>query len=134
MTTCDGSSIEFYDCLFENNLFYCRRPTSPVILHRNEIDRSCDNDGIPHSFISLLENDINVSTILHQWKSGVENAEEYSHYQQQRQLSKSIEDDQKYLCQCNHSQAFGKHCQYLLPMGLTFKDTINWQTEENKYS
>ena len=36
---------------------------------------------------------------------------------------------ENYLCECNDPQSFGKHCEYLLPFGRTFKMTLDWENE-----
>ncbi|CAF3019750.1 unnamed protein product [Rotaria sp. Silwood2] len=51
--------------------------------------------------------------------------EEYSRYI--KQSIKLENDDSKYLCECNHSQSFGKNCEYFLPAGTTFDATIQWE-------
>ncbi|CAF1121422.1 unnamed protein product [Rotaria sordida] len=51
--------------------------------------------------------------------------EEYSRYM--KQSSKFDNDDNRYLCECNHSQSFGKNCEYFLPAGTTFDETIHWE-------
>ncbi|CAF3630795.1 unnamed protein product [Rotaria sp. Silwood1] len=53
--------------------------------------------------------------------------EEYSRYI--KQSIKFDNDDSKYLCECSHSQSFGKHCEYFLPVGTTFDETIQWELE-----
>jgi hypothetical protein len=35
-----------------------------------------------------------------------------------------VSSNEKYLCECTDLQSFGKHCEYLLPMGTTFPETI----------
>jgi hypothetical protein len=74
-------------------------------------------------------NDVSVSNVLHQWNSGIERAEEYSRYKKQRQSNETISGDEKYLCECQHSSSFGKHGEYLLPIGITFHETIAWEIE-----
>ena len=53
--------------------------------------------------------------------------EEYSSYLQQS--ATLVEDDTKQLCECILSSSFGKYCEYLLPMGETFDESVQWQTE-----
>jgi hypothetical protein len=65
--------------------------------------------------------------VLHQWSSTIEKAEEYSHYIKQRRTKQLMINNEKYLCECTNPQSFGKHCEYLLPMGTTFQQTINWE-------
>ena len=80
----DSSSVEFFDCIHHVNLLYCRRPFEPISLERNNNQsKECYHNGTVHLFSSLLSKKINVSTILHKWKSSIEKAEEYSHYVRQ---------------------------------------------------
>ncbi len=69
-----------------------------------------------------------MGTVLHQWKSSVEKAEQYSHYL--RQQNKSLDDEKLYLCECVHPQSFGKICEYLLPIdNSTFDATLDWEVQ-----
>ena len=123
----DSPSIEFYDCVYSMNLLYCRRPSTPISLFRNNASWECYYNGMGHSFTSLRSKNISVSTILHKWKSSIEMVEEYSRYlKQPMQLNV---DDTKYLCECSHSQSFGKNCEYFFPAGTTFDETNNWEME-----
>ena len=119
--TDDSLSVEFYDCITDTNLPYCRRPSEPIALQRDQSIWHCYHNGTSHSFTSLMLNNISVSTVLHEWNSSIEKAEEYSRYKKQRQSNEIISSDEKYLCECKHPQSFGKHCEYLLPMGTTFQ-------------
>jgi len=123
----DSSSVEFYDCIHHNNLAYCRRPLGPITLQRKNETWQCYHNGTFHSFASLLEKNINVSTVLNKRGSTIENAEEYSRYI--RQSIKSIDENENYLCECNHPQSFGKYCEYLLPVGITFEETLDWEIQ-----
>jgi len=78
--TDDNLTVEFYDCITDTNLPYCRRPSIPIVLQRDQSTWHCYHDGISHSFKSLMLNNISVSTVLHEWNSDIEKAEEYSHY------------------------------------------------------
>ena len=120
--TIDSSSVEFYDCIQQENLFYCRRPETPINLNRSNDSKRCHHNGTLHSFSSLRSTHINVTTILHQWKSSIKKVEQYSRF---------IENSTKldgYVCQCINPQSFGKNCEYLLPMGTTFEHTFNQET------
>jgi hypothetical protein len=124
----DSPAVEFFDCINHQNLFYCRRPTGPISLQRNKLSEQCYHNGTLHSFSSLASNNITVSTVLHQWKSSVERAEQYSHYL--RQQNKSLDDEKMYLCECVHPQSFGKICEYLLPIdNSTFDATLDWEVQ-----
>ena len=124
--TDDSASVEFYDCIIDSDLPYCRRPSEPITLQRDQSNLYCDHDGISHSFASLMLKNVSVSTVLHQWRSSIEKAEEYSRY---KNHAISLSSDEKYLCQCRSPQSFGKHCEYLLPVGITFQETIDWEIE-----
>ena len=132
--THDSLSAEFYDCIIDTNLPYCRRPSGPITLQRDQSTWNCHHNGTSHSFTSLMRENVSVSAILHQWNSGIEKAEEYSRYQKQRQSNEVVSSDEKYLCECQHPQSFGKHCEYLLPMGTTFDETIAWEVQMRKKS
>jgi hypothetical protein len=124
----DSPSTEFFDCINHQNLFYCRRPTGPISLQRNKISEQCYHNGTSHLFSSLLSNNITVSIVLHQWKSSIEKVEQYSRYIAQQ--IKSVDDDNKHLCQCHHPQSFGKNCEYFLPIdNNTFEATLNWEIQ-----
>ena len=127
--TDDSSSVEFYDCIIDLSLSYCRRPAVPTALQREQPKWVCHHNGIPHSFTSLLSENVSISTVLHQWSSSVEKIEKYSRYKNQRQLNMTLSVDEKYLCECQYPQSFGKHCEYLLPMGTTFHESIMWEIE-----
>jgi hypothetical protein len=125
--TDDSLSVELYDCITDTDLPYCRRPSEPIVLQRDQQIWHCYHNGTPHSFTSLILNNISVSTVLHEWNSSIEKAEEYSLYKKQRQSNEIISGDEKYLCECKNHQSFGKHCEYLLPMGSTFNEAIIWE-------
>ena len=122
----DGPSLEFFDCVYYKDLAYCRRPSDPVTVQRDKVSGQCYQNGTIHSFISLLSNNISVSTVLHQWKSSIDKVEQYSFYLEQQ--IRSEDDDKKYLCQCTHPRSFGKKCAYLLPIdNSTFEATLTWE-------
>ena len=121
--TNDGLSIEYYDCvLVQSSLFYCRRPKEVTDLFRDNDTASCrDNGGGAHRFSELRSKNISVRTIQHQWKSSLERVDEYSRYL--RDSSASDGD----LCECPRPSSFGKSCEYRLPIGETFEETLEWQ-------
>jgi hypothetical protein len=123
----DGSSVQFYDCIVQNDLPYCRRPTHMVNLVRDRELWACRHNGTMHSFSVLEQHNISVSTILHEWKSSVEMAEEYAFYLRRKRQKIFVNGDEKFLCQCNHAQSFGKYCEYQLGMGTIFGKTLDWQ-------
>ena len=119
--THDGTGVELFDCLYAESLWYCRRPTEPVNLTRDEGASDCEqNNGAAHSFSDLRSNGTNVSTILHQWKSSIERVEQYARF-----LRGASQTD-GYLCQCVHPFSFGKNCEYRLLYETTFQETIDW--------
>ena len=121
----DGLSLEYYDCVLLQSLHYCRRPHQPINLTRDKDLSSCEqNGGQFHQFSELKSNHVNITTILHQWKSGIESVEHYSRYL--RDSSSTIDG---YLCQCIQSSSFGKNCEYRLPFGETFQQTLEWQLQ-----
>ena len=123
--TQDGSALEHYDCVSVGSLVYCRRPRYPMNLSRSDEYVSCDkrNGGITHRFSHLRSMNMNTSAILHEWKSSVDQVEAYRRY-----LNDSSERDD-YLCECSRAGTFGKYCEYQLPIGTTFEETLNWQVE-----
>ncbi len=50
----DSSSIEFYDCAYNNDISYCCRPFDPISLYKNDSTHQCYHDGISHSFIHFI--------------------------------------------------------------------------------
>ena len=40
----------------------------------------------------------------------------------------SSSDADGYICQCIEPSSFGKHCEYRLPTGATFSETLEWQS------
>ncbi|CAF3933078.1 unnamed protein product [Adineta steineri] len=122
--TVDGPSVEVYDCILHGEIFYCRRPTEPIVLNRDNITEQCYHNGIRHWFADLLRDNISISTVLHQWKSSIEKVEQYSRYERN---SNGLNDS---LCECVTPQSFGKNCEYLLPAGTTFEETLMWENSQ----
>ena len=118
----DGLQVEYYDCLLVQSLSYCRRPTQPIDLIRDNDTSSCQlNGGKIHQFSELQSNKTKISTILHEWKSGIERVEEYSRY------LRNVSATDGPLCQCTTTSSFGKNCEYRLPFGHTFEQTFGWR-------
>ncbi|CAF1672573.1 unnamed protein product [Rotaria magnacalcarata] len=117
--TVDSSSVEFYDCILHNGLFYCRRPKEVINLNRSNDREKCYNEGIVHSFDEIYADNISISIILHKWKSSIEKVDQYLRYMQHPN------EFDGYLCECINAQSFGKNCEYLLPTGTTFVETLN---------
>ena len=123
----DGLQVEYYDCFLVQSLSYCRRPNQPIDLIRDNDTSSCQqNGGVLHQFSELQSNKTMISAILHQWKSGIERVEEYSRYLR----NESAIDG--FLCQCTETSSFGKNCEYHLPFGQTFEQTLNWRLQMRK--
>ncbi|CAM4808371.1 unnamed protein product [Rotaria magnacalcarata] len=118
--TVDSSSVQLYDCLFHQSIFYCRRPLEPISLQRNSLHWTC-HDGIQYSFQFLKQNNTTVSEILHGWKSTLDRLEEFVHYLNH---SEEINGTQEYICNCTNEGTFGKYCEYSLPVGVTFEETV----------
>ena len=117
--TQDGLSIEFYDCVFIHSLLYCRRPIQPIDLLRDNDTTSCHtNGGKSHLLSQLRTAQENISTILHQWKSSLEQVERYLRY-----LNDPDQSD-GYVCECVIERSFGKHCEYRLPFGANFDEVL----------
>ena len=120
--TNDGLDSQQYDCVLAQSLLYCRRPKDPINLTRDNDNQSCaQNGGQLHRFSELQLKNITVSIALHQWRSTLERVEQYSSY------LKGIHQLDGYLCQCLHPAAFGKNCEYRLPVNKTFEETLDWQ-------
>ena len=123
--TQDGSPIEFYDCVFVYDLPYCRRPTAPVDLTRSHHPLSCDGrpTGIRRHFSQMRSANISISTVLHRWKSSLEQVEAYARYSHHPTQFDGV------ICQCEGESVFGKDCEYELPYGSTLEQTLDWQME-----
>ena len=117
----DSSSVEFYDCIYHDYLFYCRRPREPISLNRDNDTVECHHGGQRYSFADLRRDNVNASTILHGWKSSIEKVDRYKRY------TEGWKEIEGYICHCTDHQAFGKNCEYRLPMGTTFADTFKWE-------
>ena len=121
--TKDGLGVEFYDCVLVHSLFYCRRPEQPFDLIRENDTTVCHNNGgLLHRFSQLHSKNITVSTILHRWRSSIERVEEYARFRREGDGERD-----GYVCQCIDPLLFGKNCEYRLPMGNTFDQTLDWQ-------
>ncbi len=124
----DSPSVELYDCIFQYGLFYCRRPAKPIALNRGSNSTiQCHQNGSSHSFADLRQNEVSISTVLHKFKSSMEKVELYSRY-----MRNSSELDE-YVCNCTEPQSFGKNCEYLLPMGTTFAETVTLENNLKRY-
>ena len=62
--------------------------------------------------------------ILNQrWTFTLEQLEQYSLF------LKEPDGTDGFLCQCPHLESFGKNCEYQLPFGQTFEETLQWQLD-----
>ena len=124
--THDGTEIEFFDCVLVESLWYCRRPTKPMRLTRDEDISACvQNGGTAHRFSDLRSKGTNVSTILHEWQSSIERVEQYVRF-----LRDDFQTDGS-LCQCTDTSSFGKDCEYQLPQDYdSLHDALAWQREQ----
>ena len=120
--TNDGQKIELYDCVRLQSVDCCRRPRETLDLSRDNQTTECeDHGGKRHRFNELQAKNINISTVLHRWKSTVERVEDYARYRKGfSQLDGSV-------CQCFRPGSFGKDCEYQLPVGETLEETLQWQ-------
>ena len=129
LNTQDGPAVEYYDCILVRAMTYCRRPDYPIDLSRTHQSLSCEmKAGIAHQFKNLRSHNVTVSTILHQWKSSIEQVERYSRYQS----TPDLESDE-FVCECQRERSFGKYCEYELPVGDTFQQTLDWQVEMRQH-
>ena len=130
----DSSSVEMYDCLDYQSIFYCRRLSDSTRLERDyRFSAHCYHRGQSHSFLSLWKSNHSIDEILHQWSSGLDKVEDYLYYQEHQDKSDAERKDQ-YLCECINEQTFGKHCEYRLPIGSRFAQTVlaKFETTTNK--
>ncbi|CAF1223276.1 unnamed protein product [Adineta steineri] len=121
----DSSSLEMYDCIFHKSWYYCRRPIGPMPLQRNNIAWQCHHNGIRHTFVNMKSKNITASIVTQKWSSSAEMAEKYARY-----MGKSVNSDrdhEQYICECKHPRSFGKYCEYFLPSGITFSETLEWE-------
>ncbi|UJR06810.1 hypothetical protein I4U23_011097 [Adineta vaga] len=125
--TKDSLSIQTYDCLYYETLFYCLRPLYPIKLERDYKPWHC-YEGKRHSFFSLWKENISVHEILHNWKSSLDQVEEYIYYLKYKDKSNETEE---YLCECTNKQSFGKYCEYLLPLGNVFETVVSAKFNKN---
>ena len=125
----DSLSVEYYDCLYHQSFLYCRRPEGSLNLDR-EHTWTCFHQGVRHRFKDMHKRNISVNTIVYQWKSTLEMADRYARYRREPN-----DEHDGFICQCKgNSQAFGKFCEYIYPIGETFEQTINGELELRKLS
>lgn len=123
----DNNHLEFYDCIIQDNIPYCRRPNSPIELYRDNDTFNCFFKGKPWTFEELRLQNITYDTVLNDYRSSIEKAEEYALYLSDRINSSS-------LCQCPRN-TFGKYCEYQfnsLNWLTTFSGRLKWQFQQQK--
>ena len=120
----DSTSVEVYDCLYHEPMPYCRRPSQPITLQRDNGTHLCHHGGVSHSFFSLWQKNVSVNEVLHGWRSSLDKADDYGHYLVHRNSSHATTTGE-FLCQCIDSASFGRHCQYRLPIDTTFDETVS---------
>ncbi len=101
--THDNTSVEFYDCIIDTKLPYCRRPSEPIYLSRDQFNWYCDHGGIAHNFSSLYLKNISVSTLLHEWSSSIEKVEEYARYRKQQESNEKVSTMMRIICANAHT-------------------------------
>ncbi|CAF1017425.1 unnamed protein product [Adineta steineri] len=132
----DSSSLEFYDCIYNENdatVMYCRRPGEVIELNRQQ--QRCFSSGKEITYANLQKWNITSQEVL-QLTSSIEQADEYAAYL----LNNSSFDnnDDSIICNCSDSSIFGKFCEYQLFFGSqSFNESITTQFElkaKDKYS
>ena len=117
-----NENIEYYDCILEDDVPYCRRPGSPIRIQSNSDANFCHNNGQLWSFERLRDTDGSISRTLTSSRVSLEKAEEYNRY-----LNGYLNNGS--LCVCRE-QTFGNNCQYrLINDGKysEFRTTREWQ-------
>jgi len=123
----DNDDVEYYDCIILDVVSYCRRPGSPISLHRDKNKSVCHNRGKTRTFEELRRQNRSPYEIIHEFRSSVEKAEEYALY-----LSDHV--NSSILCECRE-RSFGKNCEYQLPSVSwepTFEESRRWQNEQKE--
>ena len=92
----------------------------------NDMNECEQNGGQLHTFSELRSNKTSVNILVQQWKSTFEQLEQYSLFLQ----DPNGKDES--ICQCFHRGSFGKNCEYQLPVGQTFEETLEWQFTTRK--
>ncbi len=125
----DNDGIEYYDCVILDSIPYCRRPSSPINLHRDNETFVCRHNGKILTFETLRRGNRSSSGVIHGSRSSIEKGEEYALY-----LSGHMNFSS--LCECLKS-TFGKNCEYKLINGgisPTFAESRKWQNEQKQKS
>jgi hypothetical protein len=123
----DNDAVEYYDCVILDTVPYCRRPGSPMNLHRDNDTVKCHYNGIPKTFEELRRQNKTSNEIIHEFRSSIEKGEEYALY-----LAEQINSSS--LCECP-KRSFGKNCEYQIISAtshVTFSDSRKWQNDQKK--
>ncbi|CAF0992343.1 unnamed protein product [Adineta steineri] len=129
-------NAQYFDCLDYTNEFtntraikYCIQPKN-ITNYTKQINADdqiqCENGGVAYSFSSLFKDDIDPSTVLSTFHSGIEQADRYGtyYYRRKENDSSALIDDDVYVCNCSSLKGvFGRYCEYELYVGHTLAET-----------
>lgn len=62
-----------------------------------------------------------MNEILHRWKSTLDRLEDFVNYLNR---SDEMNGTEEYICNCIIEGTFGKYCEYSLPTGVSFEQTV----------
>lgn len=125
--TGDNDAVEYYDCVVLDAIPYCRRPVSPVDLHRNNQTFVCYFNNKIRTFEEMRRQNRTPYEIVHEFQSSIEKAEEYALYLSGYANSSA-------LCECL-SRYFGKNCEYQIiseTWHVTLPESQKWQNEQKE--
>ncbi|CAF1428876.1 unnamed protein product, partial [Adineta steineri] len=131
-------NAQYFDCLDYTNEFtntraikYCIQPKN-ITNYTKQINTNdqiqCENGGVAYSFSSLFKDDIDPSTVLSTFHSGIEQADRYRTYYFRRKEndSSALINDDDYVCNCSSLKSvFGRYCEYELYVGRTLAETAH---------
>ena len=120
----DRLDMKNFDCVFvqSSSLWFCRRPKEAIQREDNDSQSCLKNGGEIRRFSELRSKNISTDTLQHRWTTiNLEQVAEYSLYLRDLRLHDGR------LCQCLRVGAFGINCEYQLPHGKTFDETLQWQ-------
>ena len=125
----DNDNVEYYDCIIMDIVPYCRRPGFPVDLHRDNDTGQCYNRGIKTTFKELRDRKKTSKQIIHEFRSSIEKAEQYTLYLADQMNS-------SFLCECP-KRSFGKRCEYQIiseDWHVLFEASRKWQNSQKENS
>ena len=108
-STFDDESTENFDCLSIESTRFCRRPDKSIRLKRIFDQISCRSNGGDFLRIGELLSNSNSTSIEH--------------------FPFDEPNDNEFVCFCSNSNQFGLNCEYELPFGETFGETIEYQRD-----